>query len=242
MKLITVNDYEELSRTAGEIVIENVNNFKTFTLGLATGSTPEGLYRYLAEDYLINKTTYQHVKTFNLDEYVGLGHENESSYHYYMNKHLFSHIDILTENIHLPNGINSDLKSECSRYESSIEQNGHIDLQILGLGRNGHIGFNEPGTLFESKTHVVELANTTRMANSRFFSESAEMPTHAITMGISTILKSREILLLVSGVEKAQALHKLLEDEVCEAFPASILKLHPNVTVIADKNALSRTF
>lgn len=234
MKIIKVSDYDELSRKAGEIVIEKVKKRSSPILGLATGSTPEGLYRFLINDYINNHTTYKHVKTFNLDEYVGLGPKNPNSYYYYMKTHLFNHIDILPENTHLPNGVCKDLIKECLDYECLIEQSGGIDLQILGIGINGHIGFNEPGTSFESPTHVVKLEQSTRLANSRFFTSFEETPTYAITMGISTILKSKEILLLVSGKEKASAFQRFLEGDVCEEFPCSMLKMHPNVTVIVD--------
>lgn len=234
MKVIEVDNYEELSRTAAEIIIKKVTQSNNFTLGLATGSTPEGLYRYLVEDHTLHNTSYQHVKTFNLDEYVGMNPGNENSYYHYMNTHFFNHINISSNTIHLPDGTNDDLENECERYELLIEQNDGIDLQILGIGRNGHIGFNEPGTSFKSKTHIVELDYSTRKANSRFFHTIDEVPTHAITMGISTILKSKEILLLVSGESKKHALQKLLEGEITEDFPASILKQHPNITVITN--------
>ncbi|OCA86770.1 glucosamine-6-phosphate deaminase [Bacillus sp. FJAT-27986] len=237
MEIIKVKNYHELSKIAAETIIKKVNQSSKFTLGLATGSTPEGLYRYLVEDRSLHHTNYQHVKAFNLDEYVGMNPENEQSYYYYMNHHLFNHINILPDNIHLPLGNKENLEYECEHYELLIEQNGGIDIQVLGIGQNGHIGFNEPGTSFKSSTHVVELDDSTRKANSRFFHTIDEVPTHAITMGISTILKSKEILLLVSGKCKARALQRLLDGEISEEFPASILKNHSNITVIADLDA-----
>jgi glucosamine-6-phosphate deaminase len=237
MKVIKVQDYAELSRTAAEIIIEKVNLLEKMNLGLATGSTPLGLYQNLAADYQINKTTYQHVTTFNLDEYVGLYPNNKNSYHYFMNEHLFNHIDILRENINIPIGFAEGLDEECLRYEVSIENNGGIDLQVLGLGKNGHIGFNEPGTSFQSGTHVVELDDSTREANSRFFDSVNEVPKHAITMGIASIFKSKEILLLVSGEQKATAVQRLIHGEISEDFPASILMNHPYVTLIIDSSA-----
>lgn len=239
MKLIKAGNYENLSKIAGDMIIEKVQQSNTINLGLATGSTPEELYRYLVKDHLINKTTYKGVKTFNLDEYIGLDPANKNSYHYYMKEHLFTHIDIPRKNIHIPNGNTKNLVDECKQYDLLIEKQGGIDLQILGLGQNGHIGFNEPGTSFESKTHVVELDDSTRLANARFFNNLDRTPTHAITMGVSTILKSKEILLLVSGETKAKALQRLLEGKISNEFPSSILKTHSNVTIIADYQALA---
>jgi glucosamine-6-phosphate deaminase len=239
MELIKTIDYQEMNRIAAEIIIKNVTNSKKFTLGLATGSTPEGLYRYLIEDHTKNSTTYRNVTTFNLDEYVGMKACDKNSYHYYMNSQLFNHVDILPSNIHLPKGNASDLEKECLKYEELIKTSGGIDVQVLGIGQNGHIGFNEPGSSFSSKTHVVELAKTTREANSRFFNEFNDVPTHAITMGISTILQSKKILLLVSSIRKADTLQRLLQGDIQETFPASILNQHPNVTVIADEEALA---
>lgn len=238
MEIIKVRDYKELSKKAAEIIIRKVKQSNTLTIGLATGSTPEGLYRELIYEHRLNKTSYQHVTTFNLDEYVGIKPEDPNSYHYYMNQHLFRGIDILQNNTHIPSGIAKNLAEECVKYDQLVESAGGIDLQILGIGQNGHIGFNEPGTSFKSKTHAVQLKESTREANARFFPTFEAVPTHAITMGISTILKSKQILLLVSGEEKAEALQQLLYGEISEQFPASVLKLHPNVTIIADDHAL----
>jgi glucosamine-6-phosphate deaminase len=239
VEIISANDYQEMSQFAADIIISEVKNTQKCTLGLATGSTPEGLYRHLREDFINNHTNYQHVTTFNLDEYVGMKPIDKNSYHYYMQTQLFSHINILSSNTHLPRGEAKDLQTECHRYEELIHNSGGLDLQVLGVGQNGHIGFNEPGTSFNSKTHVVELAKSTRLANARFFKALDDVPTRAITMGISTILKSKKILLLVSGEKKANALQRLILGKVNEQFPASILKQHPNVTIIADKEALS---
>jgi glucosamine-6-phosphate deaminase len=238
MNVIKVRDYNELSTSAAGIIIQKVKQSNALRLGVATGSTPEGLYKELVSDHQINKTSYQQVTTFNLDEYVGLKPENPNSYHYYMNQHLFNGIDILRKNTHIPSGIVKDLAEECNRYDQLVEASGGIDLQILGLGQNGHIGFNEPGTSFETKTHVVQLKESTRAANARFFPEYEAVPSHAITMGIATILKSKQILLLASGKKKAKAIHQLLYGEISEEFPSSILKRHSNVTIIADEDAL----
>ncbi|EFV76119.1 glucosamine-6-phosphate isomerase [Bacillus sp. 2_A_57_CT2] len=239
MEIIKVNSYEEMSKTAADYIIRKIRQHPEATLGLATGSTPVGTYKRLIEDHQGNKTTYKKVTTFNLDEYIGLSGENPQSYRYFMDSVLFNHLDIQKENTFVPNGTAEDLGEECRNYESKLKNHGGIDLQILGIGNNGHIGFNEPGTSFSSKTHIVDLADSTIKANARFFHTIEEVPTQAITMGISTIMQSREILLLASGEAKADAIQKLLGNGVNEHFPASILKNHPNVKVIADEAALS---
>ncbi|MBB5325600.1 glucosamine-6-phosphate deaminase [Anoxybacillus tepidamans] len=239
MRVIEVNDYYELSQKAAEMIIDQVRKKPDSVLGLATGETVLETYAAIVNDYQQNQTSYRHIRTFNLDEYIGLAADHPNSYHYYMNEHLFRFIDIPMSQTYIPNGLADDIPEECIRYEKLIGQCGGIDLQILGIGRNGHIGFNEPGTSFDSTTHVVELAHSTRKANSRFFSSLEEVPTHAITMGIATIMKSRQIILLASGERKAHIMSQLLEGEVTPNIPASILKTHPNVTIIADKEALS---
>jgi glucosamine-6-phosphate deaminase len=238
MKLIRTENYTEMSLEAGKIIVDKIRTNPSLTLGLATGSTPKGVYDYLIQDHEENETTYKQVKSVNLDEYIGLSTEDPNSYHYFMNQTLFKHLDINENQTHIPNGAASDLEQECLRYEQLIKELGGIDLQLLGIGQNGHIGFNEPGTPFTSTTHIVTLAQNTREANSRFFNSLEEVPTHAITMGIASILKSKEILLLVSGEGKAEALYKFVNGEISEEFPASALKYHSNVTVIADRDAL----
>jgi glucosamine-6-phosphate deaminase len=239
MRLIEAKDYNEMSQKAAEIIIDQVKKKPDSVLGLATGETVLGTYAVVVNDHQQNKTSYQHIHTVNLDEYIGLGPDHPNSYHYYMNHHLFRYIDIPTSQTHIPNGLADDVKTECKRYEELIEKLGGIDLQVLGIGRNGHIGFNEPGTSFDSTTHIVELAQSTRQANSRFFSRLEEVPTHAITMGIATIMKSKKIILLASGEKKAHIISQLFEGEVTTNIPASILKTHPNVIIIADQEALS---
>ncbi|AQX55501.1 glucosamine-6-phosphate deaminase [Bacillus sp. VT 712] len=241
MNIISVKDYKEMSQTAAGIIINKVKSDPSITLGLATGGTPKGLYEALIQDHQTNGTSYEQVHTFNLDEYVGLSADNPNSYRYYMVDTLLGHLDVALNQTFIPNGTAEDAEAECERYEALIEQLGGIDLQILGIGHNGHIGFNEPGTPFSSKTHVVTLASSTRQANARYFSSIDEVPTHAITMGISSIMNSTEILLLASGEDKADAIYHLLEGTVTEEFPASILKNHQAVTIIADEKALSRT-
>jgi glucosamine-6-phosphate deaminase len=238
LRIIKVSDYKQMSHRAAQHVIGKVKSSDCVTLGLATGGTPEGLYKELIEDHQVNGTSYKCVKSFNLDEYIGLSKDDRNSYFQYMCSNLFSHIDISLDHTYIPSGMAADLQKECDRYENLIEEAGGIDLQILGIGANGHIGFNEPGTSFHSGTHIVELTASTREANARYFSSLDEVPRQAITMGISTIMKSREILLLVSGKSKQEAMKQLVENEVSEQFPASILKNHPNVTIIADSEAL----
>ncbi|NBI31061.1 glucosamine-6-phosphate deaminase [Chengkuizengella marina] len=239
MEVIKVKNYNEMSKKAAEYIISKVRSSNRIHLGLATGGTPLGLYKYMVLDFHKNKTDYRHVTSFNLDEYVGLSEENPNSYHYYMKENLFSHINILDSNVHLPDGNGVSLQKECVQYDKLIKECGGIDVQVLGIGQNGHIGFNEPGTSFGTKTHVVKLTESTRQANKHFFNHMDEVPTHAITMGIQSIMNSREILLLASGIEKSAAMHKLLHGDLNEQFPASILQLHPNVTVIADLQSLS---
>ena len=198
MKIIKVKNYEMLSETAAYLLIKKIKEMKKITLGLATGSTPIGLYKKMIEDYKKNKTNYEDVFTFNLDEYVG-----KTSYHKYMDENLFQHIPVLKEYIHIPNGMVEDLEKECKEYEKKIEECGGIDLQILGIGRNGHIGFNEPGSPFNSKTRAIALDESTREANSQYFEKKEMVPTHALTMGMSTIFQAKEIILLISGEKKA---------------------------------------
>ena len=241
MNVIKVKDYEEMSEKATELIIERINTLDNPVLGLATGSTPEGLYQRLIEKNKQGEVSFEKVTTFNLDEYVGLDQNDPNSYYYFMNEKLFRHVDIAMDRVHIPNGVTADLEKECLEHEHVIEQAGGIDVQVLGIGTNGHIGFNEPGTPFSSKTHVVDLEQSTIQANARFFSSIDEVPTQAVSMGIKTIMNSKEILLLVSGEAKADAMAKLLIGEVSEDFPASILKKHEQVTVIVDEAALTIT-
>lgn len=238
MKLIRTDNYSEMSLEAGKIIVDRIRSNPSLTLGLATGSTPKGVYEYLIQDHKENGTTYKQVKSVNLDEYVGMSAKDPNSYHYFMRQNLFNHLDILESHTHIPRGDANDLEQECIRYEQLLKELGGVDLQLLGIGQNGHIGFNEPGTPFSTRTHIVTLAKNTREANSRFFNSLDEVPTHALTMGIASILESKEILLLVSGESKAEALSKFMNGEKSEEFPASALKHHENVTVIADRDAL----
>lgn len=238
MKIIEVKNYQEMSLAAAQYIINMLKNTPKLTLGLATGGTPQGVYQHLIEDYKKNGTSYAQVTSFNLDEYIGLSKDDPNSYYTYMYENLFKHINISLQQTNIPSGMNANLQSECEEYENKIQQYGGIDLQLLGIGSNGHIGFNEPGTSFQSKTHVVNLTQSTREANARYFTSIEEVPTQAITMGIQSIFKSKEILLLASGKAKQDAMVKLLNGDVTESFPASILKQHPNATIIADEEAL----
>lgn len=238
LRIIEAIDYEHMSSLAARYLIEKISTNPELILGLATGGTPEGTYKRLIEDHRMNGTSYKDITTYNLDEYVGFSPDNPNSYHAFMYKNLFSELDIQENNVHLPNGVAIDLVEECKAYEERIEENGGIDIQLLGMGSNGHIGFNEPGTSFEANTHLVELTQSTREANARFFTDIEDVPREAITMGIATIMRSKEILLLVSGETKRNALKELLNGDVRESFPASVLNRHPNVTIIADQKAL----
>ena len=237
MKLISTSNYEKLSQQAAEEIISRIKKNPSLNLGLATGSTPTGLYKELIKDHKENNTSYKEINTFNLDEYIGIPKKDRNSYHYFMCENLFEHIDIPLEQTHIPDGTAKDLDEECRRYEQFIYEHGRIDLQILGIGQNGHIGFNEPGTPFDSRTHIIDLAESTRKANSRFFDSLEDVPKQAITMGIASIMNSKEIFLLVSGASKAEALARLMTGDVSEQFPASALKRHDNVTIFADKDA-----
>lgn len=240
MKLIKAQNYEDMSKKACELMVEKLKKLDKPVLGLATGSTPEGLYECFIEKNKQGTITFEHAISFNLDEYIGLADDNPNSYHYYMDEKLFNHIDIPKKHTFVPNGVADDLDAECEQYEQKIQEANGIDIQLLGLGVNGHIGFNEPGTPFTSRTHVVELDESTRNANAHFFASGWEVPSKAISMGIATIMESREIILLAAGEKKADAIARLFNGEVSEAFPASILHQHAHVTVIADEAARSK--
>lgn len=237
VKLIEVADFEELSSAAAAIVEQQVLGNSHSVLGLATGSTPIGLYEKMAEGCRQRGVSYKNVQTINLDEYRGLGAGHPNSYRSFMNEHLFNAIDIPPANTHIPDGRAVEVEAECRRYEALIDRIGPPHLQILGLGTNGHIGFNEPGTPEDSVTHCVALTDSTRENNARFFASPEEVPTHAITMGIASILKSRKILLLASGAKKAPAVKRFMEQRITGSFPASFLWKHPDVTLIVDEEA-----
>ena len=237
MRIYKANDYNDMSRKAANIISAQIILKPNCVLGLATGSSPIGIYKQLIEWYHKGDLNFSEVKTVNLDEYKGVSDDNPQSYHYFMNYNLFQHINIDTKNTNLPNGLALDTEKECERFNDVITQLGGIDLQLLGIGHNGHIGFNEPGESFEKGTHCVELTLSTLEANSRLFGEGEQMPTHAYTMGIKTIMLAKKILLVVSGDEKAEILAKALTGPITPSVPASILQLHPDFTVVADAEA-----
>lgn len=234
MDIIKVKNSDELGQKAAEIVASRLKTIEKPVIGLATGTTPEKLYANLIQMCKRGEISFKHTTTFNLDEYVGLAHDDPTSYHYYMEKHLFSGIDIKKENAYVLDGEAEDLEKECATFERLIDEAGKLHMQILGLGLNGHIGFNEPGTPFDSRTHIVELDRMTIEANSRFFDSIDDVPTRALTMGIGTIMEAEEILFLVQGEKKADILRKVVYGEVTEEVPASILQRHPNATLLTD--------
>ncbi|AWG40676.1 glucosamine-6-phosphate deaminase [Bacillus velezensis] len=237
MNVITCRHYEELSEKTAAIIAETVKQKPDAVLGLATGGTPEGVYKELVRMHRSEDLSFRNVTTINLDEYAGLSPEDKNSYHYYMNTHFFAHIDSRKDRRFLPDGRADDLDAECGRYDRLIQTLGGADIQLLGIGHNGHIGFNEPGTPFESRTHVVELNEETRQANARYFPSIDQVPVKALTMGIGTILSGKRILIMASGKSKAQAVKQLLDGRISEAFPASALHAHPDVTVLIDEKA-----
>ena len=237
MEVILVENYSEMSEHAARIVEEQIIENDHSILGLATGSTPLGLYRNLIEGHQKRGISYKNVQSFNLDEYLGLDQDHQGSYYTFMYENLFKDIDISKEHIQIPHSQPRSVEEECERYDHVIDRIGPIDLQILGIGSNGHIGFNEPGSNLNSTTHVVELAASTRNDNALFFESLEEVPTHAITMGLQSILKSKRILLLASGERKAEAVKRLLSAHVNEMFPASHLWNHDDVTLIVDQDA-----
>lgn len=238
MVIIKAKDYEDMSKRAAALLAEQIAQKPDSVLGLATGSTPVGAYRELAEKFRRKELSFSKVKTVNLDEYVGLLPEHEQSYRYFMQKHLFGLVDIKPENTHIPDGMAKNIRHACREYDALIDSLGGIDLQLLGIGHNGHIGFNEPAKVFEKETHVVELKESTIAANARFFSSPGAVPRRAVTMGILSIMRAKRILLLASGADKAEIVKEAFFGPITPAVPASVLQLHPAATVIADGEAL----
>ena len=236
MKVIITENYDEMSQKAFEIVKEVVVQNPNAVLGLATGSTPIGLYDLMVNDYEKNGTSYKNVSSVNLDEYVGLTAEHDQSYAYFMSKHLFDRVDIDKANTRLPNGVAPDLGLECDQYNAMLATKKQ-DVQILGIGSNGHIGFNEPGTAEDSVTHVVDLTENTIKDNSRLFEDISQVPRQALSMGIANILNAKKIIVMASGENKAWAINAMVNGEITSSCPASYLKNHPDVTVIVDKSA-----
>ncbi len=237
INLIKVKDYEEASDKAFEVMKKFIEPGKV--LGLATGSTPLGLYQRMVKDHKENGTSYKQIKSFNLDEYVGLPITHPESYYAFMHRNLFDHIDIPEENTHVPSGLGEDLEAQARHYDEMIAES-PVDVQLLGIGSDGHIAFNEPGTAFDSGTHVTDLAESTIKDNCRFFdNDITKVPTQAVTQGIGTIMKAKSILLIATGANKAQAVKDMIEGPIDEKCPASILQKHPDVTVIVDEAAAS---
>ena len=240
MKIYKAKDYEELSRKAASIIASQVLMKPDCVLGLATGSTPIGTYKQLIEWYNKGDLDFSSVKSVNLDEYRGLTRDNDQSYYYFMYNNLFKHININMDCTNIPDGTQSDSDKECSRYEDVIKSLGGIDLQLLGLGHNGHIGFNEPDEEFAKTTHCVDLTQSTIEANKRFFASIDEVPKQAYTMGIGTIMNAEKILLVVSCSDKAQILHDVLCGPVTPHVRASVVQLHNDVIVVADEAAMAK--
>lgn len=240
MRIIIVENYEELSRKAASLVASQVILDPNSVLGLATGSTPVGMYKNLVNMHNEGMLDFSNVRTFNLDEYYGLQKTHEQSYNYYMRKNLFDFINIKKENTNIPDGMVIDYLKESKKYEEKIKDAGGIDLQVLGIGRNGHIGFNEPDVKFEAVTHIVELDEDTIQANARFFDKIEDVPKKAISMGIKTIMHVRKIILLASGESKADAMYRSIKGPINPEIPASVLQLHPDVVYILDKKAASK--
>lgn len=240
MQIYRTKDYEDMSRKAANIIASQVVLKPDCVLGLATGSTPIGAYKNLVEKYEQGDLDFSQVTTVNLDEYKGLPRENDQSYYYFMHDNLFDHVNVKPENTHLPDGTKEDANEECARYEELIRSLGGQDLQLLGLGHNGHIGFNEPDAVFEKTTHCVDLQESTIEANKRFFASADDVPKQAYTMGIGTIMQSKKILVVVSGEDKADTVAKAFFGPVTPEVPASILQFHKDVILVADEAALSK--
>lgn len=239
MTIYIKDDYEAMSLKAARMVAAQITLKSESVLGLATGSTPEGMYAQLVRMYENDDLDFSEVTTFNLDEYYQLPVENEQSYAYYMDHHLFSKVNVNKERIHIPNGIAADVESVCREYDQNISDNNNMDIQILGIGNNGHIGFNEPDVKFEAGTHLVALDEDTIEANARFFDSKEEVPKKAISMGIRNIMHSKKIVLMANGLKKASILKDMLFGPVSPNVPASVLQLHNDVTIILDKEAAS---
>ena len=238
MRIIVCDNYDLLSKKAAQIVGSQMILNPKSILGLATGSTPIGMYKNLIKMYEEGLIDFSKTTTFNLDEYYQLPINNDQSYHYFMDENLFNHININRENIHIPNGMADDIDAECVLYDKMIDDNG-IDIQVLGIGNNAHIGFNEPTINFNKGTHIVTLDESTREANARFFNSLDEVPTKAITMGTGSIFKSKKILLLASGINKAEAIYNTVHGKITPEVPSSILQFHKDVIIILDKEAAS---
>ncbi len=237
MRVVVTDTYEQVGVEAARLVAEQIRMKPDSVIGLATGSTMVPLYQRLVALYKTAGLDFSKVSTFNLDEYIGVRPDQPQSYHHYMQEHLFQHVNISPENTYLPDGTAKDVEAECERYERLMESKGGIYLQLLGIGRNAHIGFNEPDIKFPTKTHKVELAGETRLANARFFVRADDVPRYAISMGIKTIMMAQRIVLLASGTDKTMAVYQAVCGDITPKVPASILQLHRDVVVRADREA-----
>ena len=240
MRIYVGEDYKGMSRKAANIISAQIILKPDSVMGLATGSTPIGIYDQLVKWYEKGDLDFSSVVSINLDEYKGLSGDNDQSYRYFMNKHLFDRINIKKENTYVPNGLEPDSKKACQEYNDIIEKFGGIDMQLLGLGHNGHIGFNEPGEAFEKETHCVDLTKSTIEANKRFFEREEDVPKQAYTMGIKTIMQAKKILIVVNGENKADIVERAFFGPVTPEVPASILQLHNDVTLVGDEAALAK--
>ena len=240
MKIYKAKDYKDMSRKAANIISAQVIMKPNCVLGLATGSTPIGTYDQLVEWYNKGDLDFSEVTTVNLDEYKGLPRTNDQSYYYFMHQHLFDRVNIDPERTNVPNGMEPDAEKECGRYEELIRSMGGVDLQLLGLGHNGHIGFNEPGEAFEKETHCVDLTESTIEANKRFFASAEDVPKQAYTMGIKTIMQAKKILVVVNREAKADIVERAFFGPVTPEVPASILQMHNDVTLVGDEAALAK--
>ena len=240
MKIYPEKDYAAMSRRAANIIAAEIHKNPACVLGLATGSTPVGTYQQLIEMYKAGDISFKEVTTVNLDEYKGLSGDHDQSYRYFMNDNLFNHVDIDKDFTFVPNGLAEDAEAECAEYDEIVEALGYADLQRLGIGHNGHIGFNEPDSVFTKATHVVDLTDSTIDANTRFFANRDEVPRQALTMGMGCIMNAARVLLIASGAGKADAVYNTVCGPIDPKCPASILQLHPDVVIVGDEAALSK--
>ena len=240
MRIFVTENYEAMSAKAADVLASVVHLKSDCVLGLATGSTPVGLYKELIAKYNAGKLSFADVHTVNLDEYKGLAGTHDQSYRYFMQDNLFNHIDVKPENTNVPDGLAADAEAECVRYDELVASLGYADIQLLGLGHNGHIGFNEPDTCFTAPTHVVDLTQSTIDANARFFESANDVPRQALTMGMGCIMAARRVLLIANGEGKAEALYNAFCGPITPECPASILQLHNDVVVVGDEAALSK--
>ena len=240
MEVFVYQKYEEISQAAAQVVADTINRKPNTVLGLATGSTPLGLYKELARMHKEEGLDFSHVRTFNLDEYVGLSPDHPQSYHYFMHENLFKHINIEPQNVHVPSGTTKNYQAFCEWYEERIEECGGIDIQVLGIGSDGHIAFNEPGSSLGSRTRIKTLSKETIEDNARFFDKKEDVPIYAITMGVGTVLEARKVILLANGANKAQAIADAIEGPVSCMCTASVLQLHPDSSLFIDNEAASK--